>query len=142
MASLCKGERSEAGAENEKTDGLSVGFFISPSLRVKGIFEGFPEFENGLFAGGNLDLFFGLRVDAGLGGHVLDLEGTESDELNFVPGFERFRHRRHECVVSDRRILVGEAGFLRHSLDKFAFVHKSCPLCLDSRGGVGNFRPE
>lgn len=85
--------------------------FCQMVLRVEIIFERFAEFENGLLAGSNFNLFFGLRVDTGLSGYVFDFKRAEADKLNFVTGFERFRHRSHKRVISDRRVLVGKAGF-------------------------------
>ena len=40
--------------------------------------------EHGLLGSGDLDLLFGLGVAAHAGGALVDLESTETDELNLV----------------------------------------------------------
>lgn len=60
-------------------------------LRVEEILEGLAEFKNGLLASRDFDFFFGLRIDTGLCGYVLDLEGAEAHQLYFVCPLSKFR---------------------------------------------------
>ena len=77
----------------KKTDGGCPSVFrneFEKWLRVEEILEGLAEFKNGLLASRDFDFFFGLRIDTGLCGYVLDLEGAEAHQLYFVARFQSF----------------------------------------------------